>query len=108
MPVNHTRRDVLRSAVASAAAAVIRPDHRTAAIADVRRQPQLIVAQTGAEAFVRLTQVSEGLWTANGLTVTVTVREDATSVQLAAPGTDILRLHLRWRGDMSATRLILG
>jgi alpha-galactosidase len=35
-------------------------------------------------------------------------RPGATRVQLSAPTTSIKRIHLRWRGNIDATRLILG
>ena len=66
----------------------------------------MVQAQTGD---VTLTQGGDGTWTgANGIAVTTTVRGEAVAVRLSAPSTPIKRVRLRWRGDLSSTRQILG
>ncbi len=40
--------------------------------------------------------------------VTTAVVQDSLRVSLAAPGVAVKRVHLRWRGDLSATQMILG
>ena len=47
-------------------------------------------------------------WTSNGVVVTTVDRQGALRVQLSAPAVAIKRLHLRWRGRLDDTRLILG
>ena len=75
---------------------------------DLRRPPDSVMAQT-ATGDIPLTPGSGDTWTgANGIAVTTTVRGDAISVRLSAPSTPIKRIRLRWRGDLSSTRQILG
>lgn len=47
-------------------------------------------------------------WSSADVTVTIATPADALRVQLSAPSTPVRRLHLRWRGDMSDVRLLLG
>ena len=65
--------------------------------------PDSVLVQTSA-GDVRLVRDSNGKWSANGVTVTT----DGARVTLAAPGVAIKRIHLRWRGDLTTTRQLLG
>jgi alpha-galactosidase len=74
---------------------------------DVRRPPDSVTVQV-ASGEVRLAREGNGRWSSGGTVVTTAVRGDALNVSLAAPATAIKRVHLRWRGRMTDTRLILG
>ena len=65
------------------------------------------MAQTAA-GDLRLTSAAGGRWTNNGVVVTTTERPGALHIELSAPAMAVTRLRLRWRGDMSDARLILG
>jgi alpha-galactosidase len=75
---------------------------------DLRRPPDAVNVQTSAD--VRsLRDEGNGRWTASsGIVVSTTERADACHVSLTAPETAVNRVHLRWRGDLKDTRLILG
>jgi len=49
-----------------------------------------------------------GRWTTDGVVVTTIARPDTLRLQLEAPAVAVKRLHLRWRGEMTGARLILG
>jgi alpha-galactosidase len=68
---------------------------------DIQRQPDAVIVQTATDER-RLTRAGDR-WTNESITVTT-----APHVTLTSPSLAIRRLHLRWRGDLSATRLILG
>ena len=74
---------------------------------DLRRPPDSVMIQTAAD-YRRLTPAADGRWTRDDVAVTTAERGDALQVALSAPATAIQRVHLRWRGAMSTTRLILG
>jgi alpha-galactosidase len=82
---------------------------RTAApsFLDLRHAPDLIVAQTDAGE-TRLRPTTAGRWEGSDIVVSLLDQPGATRVQLSAPTTSIKRIHLRWRGNIDATRLILG
>lgn len=109
------RREFLRSGIASAVglslpSSIRRHDARAAAprdFLDVRRMPDEITVRTvnGEE---RLRAVSTGQWQGTGVAVTLVVHGDAMRVALEAPSVAVLRLHLRWRGNLERARLLLG
>ena len=74
---------------------------------DLLRPPDLVAAQTET-AELRLDHTTNGRWTKDDIIVTTTVRTDALNVSLSAPRSAVKRLHLRWRGNLSAVRQILG
>jgi len=74
---------------------------------DLRHAPDLVVAQTDTGE-TRLLSVTAGRWESGDIIVRLLDRPGATRVQLSAPTTSIKRIHLRWRGNIDATRLILG
>jgi alpha-galactosidase len=74
---------------------------------DVHRAPDVVQIQTAASD-LRLTRTSNGRWTTDGIVVTTTEQPGALRVELSAPAVAVKRLHLRWRGRMTDTRLILG
>jgi alpha-galactosidase len=73
---------------------------------DVRRPPDAVMVQTAA-AEQRLV-ASGAEWRGEGVTVTTREAAGALGVRLSAPGAPVKRVHLRWRGDASAVRLVLG
>ena len=112
-----TRRDFIERAVSSAVgASVVGPRARVAffggigapaGFVDVLRPPDLVEAQ-GDTTTVRLEHNGGDRWSRNDILVTTSTRTRALNVSLAAPRTAIKRLHLRWRGSLADTRLILG
>lgn len=75
---------------------------------DLRRSPDSVMVQT-ATGEERLRSSSGGTrWEGNGVAVTTLVAPDAVRITLSSPGAAIKRVHLRWRGAMNATRLIVG
>lgn len=74
---------------------------------DLRRGPDAVMVQT-ATGDVRLAHENGDRWTNGGIVVSTLSRPDALHVGLLSPETAIQRVHLRWRADMSAARLILG
>ncbi len=80
---------------------------RPSAFLDLFRPPDAIVAQT-AGGDVQLRGAGGDRWTGGQVVVTASEIHDALRVRLSAPSTRVLRLHLRWRGDLSAVRGVLG
>jgi alpha-galactosidase len=74
---------------------------------DVRRPPDAVMVQTAA-GDRRLSRDTNGRWTSEQLVVTTVEQPTALRVTLASPGVAVTRLHLRWRGRLSDTRLIFG
>jgi alpha-galactosidase len=74
---------------------------------DLHRPPDSVMAQTAA-GDLRLTSAAGGRWTNNGVVVTTTERPGALHIELSAPAMAVTRLRLRWRGDLSDARLIVG
>jgi alpha-galactosidase len=94
-----------RTALVSAVPRLTRS--RGAPLVDLLRPPDRVTLQTDA-GFKLMTATSPGRWTADDVAVTAAAAGPALRLELSAPSTPVLRLHLRWQGDMSATRLILG
>ncbi len=116
-----TRRDFLcRSAItaagftlpAGALSQTVRPGTASgapepgAAFLDVRRPPDSVTAQT-ARGDQQLRSVG-GRWLGSGLSVSFREVPGALRAELSAPGAAVARLHLRWRGVLSAMRRIMG
>jgi alpha-galactosidase len=74
---------------------------------DLHRAPDSVLVQT-ATAELRLARGEDGRWTNGPVIVTTLEQGSATHVALSAPSVAIKRIHLRWRGRLSDTRLILG
>ncbi len=74
---------------------------------DVLRPPDSVLVQTdGGDLHLRAGQ--DGRWRGGEVAVSVTEASGASRVALSAPSTRVLRVHLRWRGDLSDVRLLLG
>src|SRR2546423_6450354 len=75
---------------------------------DLLRPPDRVTVQT-ATGDLALQHAATERWTNDsGIFVTTGVQAGALHVALAAPTAAVKRLHLRWRGNMSDARLILG
>jgi alpha-galactosidase len=74
---------------------------------DLRRAPDAVIAQT-ATGDVRLTARNGERWTSDGIVVNTIARPDVLHIELSSPGVPVKRVHVRWRGDLSDARLILG
>lgn len=74
---------------------------------DIRRPPDSVTVQTDA-GFRPMTGAGAMRWTADAIAVTTTPSATALRVELSAPNTPVLRLHLRWHGNLGDTRLLLG
>jgi alpha-galactosidase len=112
-----TRREFLeRAFVAAAGASALRlPERRAlfgknsapAGFVDLSRPPDLVEVQNDADLF-RLESSGAGRWSKGDVVVTTLARAAALNVALVAPRTPVKRVHLRWRGQLMNTRLILG
>lgn len=77
------------------------------AFLDLRRPPDSITVQDATGD--RPLRAAGGRWSNDtGVVITVAEVPGALRVRLASPATAIKRIHLRWRGRMDDTRLILG
>ncbi len=74
---------------------------------DLHRPPDVVTVST-TTSDVRLTSESAGHFVADGVSVLATEVPGAVRIQLSAPSTAILRVHMRWRGSVSDTSRILG
>ena len=111
-----TRRDFIEQAVVAAVGvSLIEPRGRRALRSDARapggfidllRPPDLLEGQS--DSLFRLAGSSTGRWAKDDVVVTTLARNGALNVSLTAPRTAMKRLHLRWRGSLADTRLILG
>ncbi len=74
---------------------------------DLLRTPDRVLVQTAGKD--QLLTRNGDRWTGdNGVVVGTSVQAAAAHVTLTAPGIAIKRIHLRWRGSLATTRLILG
>ena len=74
---------------------------------DTRRPPDLVNVQTDT-AEIRLGRARDDRWTNDDIVVATVESTNALSVSLSAPKSIIKRLQLRWRGDLTGVRQILG
>ena len=94
--------------VASAAESVRRRAAAPRGFIDLLRAPDLVSIDT-ASGVQRLIRGVGGQWQgASGLIVGTREMPGALRVELTSPGVGVRRLHLRWRGRMDTTRLLLG
>jgi alpha-galactosidase len=77
------------------------------AFLDLRRPPDLVTVQT-EDGDVTLRPAAEDRWESAQVAVALTEVSDALRVRLSSPSSAVLRVRLRWRGDLSAVRLLLG
>jgi alpha-galactosidase len=77
-----------------------------ASFLDLLRPPDALTVQS-ADAYLPLASAG-GRWEGAGVAVSVDQVPGAMRVRLSAPGTPVKRLHLRWRGSLAGTRLLLG
>ncbi len=76
---------------------------------DLMRPPDAVTVRTpSGDQQLRPAPGSRGRWDATGLSVTIVGVADALRVDLSAPAAAVLKLGLRWRGTLDATRLLLG
>src|SRR4051812_44480323 len=73
---------------------------------DLIRAPDLVVAQTDV-GDLRL-DATGGRFIKDDIIVTTVPRSEMLAVSLTAPKSAVKRLHLRWRGSLADTRLLLG
>ena len=74
---------------------------------DLRRPPDSVLLQATAGS-LRLIREGNGRWANGGSVVTTVERAGALNVSLSAPAVAVKRIHLRWRGRITDTRLMLG
>jgi alpha-galactosidase len=74
---------------------------------DLRRAPDSVVVQT-ADGDRRLVRDTGDRWTDRDIVVVTTPGRLLLHVGLTSPTGPVKRVHLRWRGELSATRLIIG
>src|ERR1041385_1857045 len=107
-----TRREFLGATAASAAGLWLPgepppPTPAPTGFLDLRRPPDAVMVQAATDYFT-LVGSGSGQGLGSGIAVATDARENALHVTLHAPGVAIHRVHLRWRGSLGATRLILG
>ena len=110
-----TRREFLETSVALAASAALGSARTRSELGsqsprgfiELRRAPDSVTVQT-ASADHRLTRDNGDRWADGDIVVVTTPGRMLLTVSLSSPTVAIKRLHLRWRGDLSPTRLILG
>ena len=74
---------------------------------DLLRSPDVVVVQTdGADA--RLDRTGGSRWAHDDIVVGTDVHHDSLNVSLSAPKSAVKRIHLRWRGEISSVRQLLG
>ena len=74
---------------------------------DLLRAPDRVFVQTETD-YRSLTPGPDGRWAELDLLVTTTPESGVLPVRLSSPARAVKRLHLRWRGNLSDVRLILG
>jgi alpha-galactosidase len=103
-----SRREFLERSVVGIAAAngMRRPIFETnpapRGFIDIQRPPDAVIVQTATDE--RSLSRSGDRWSSDSVTVVTT----GERVSLSSPSIAIKRIHLRWRGDLQTTRLILG
>ena len=107
-----SRREFLGATAASAAGLwlpgePLPPTPAPTGFLDLRRPPDAVMVQAATN-YWSLADGGRGQWAGHGIAVTTEERENAIHVTLHAPAVAVRRVHLRWRGTLSSTRLILG
>jgi alpha-galactosidase len=109
-----TRREFLEASALLAATAVVERERVLRGLetlprgfVDLRRPPDGVLVQA-ADGDRRLTRENGERWTDRDIVVATSPGRLLLHVGLTSPTTAIKRLHLRWRGDLSSTRLVLG
>ena len=113
-----SRREFLERSALAAAGLAVPPPHTLGPVArtmaagpgtflDLLRPPDRVLVQ-GANGDQVLNRVAERWSGPDGVAVTTSVANDAVHVTLSSPSIAIKRVHLRWRGNIAGTRLILG
>src|SRR5436309_5672654 len=107
-----SRREFLGTTAASAAGLwlpgePLPPTPAPTGFLDLRRPPDAVMVQAATD-YWSLVSSGGGQWAGHGIAVTTEERENALHVTLHAPAVAVSRVHLRWRGSLSPTRLILG
>jgi alpha-galactosidase len=96
------------TAVAAAADGVIRRASAPRSFLDLHRAPDSVSVST-ASGIQRLSAGAGGQWQgSSGLMVVTREVPGSLRIELTSPTLGIRRIHLRWRGRMDATRLLLG
>jgi alpha-galactosidase len=112
-----TRRDFLSQGAATAAGLTLVPrldpgrhpagEPSAPGFIDLLRSPDSVQIQSDTE--IRpLQRGAAGEWSASGVAVTITPANGALAVALAAPGTLVQRIRLRWRGTVNPAVRVLG
>lgn len=86
--------------------ATVMPRQRSGTFVDIRRPPDLVVVQTDS-ADLRLAATG-GRFENADVRVDAETIADALRISLTAPRTPIKRVHLRWKSNIDAVRLIVG
>ncbi|CAN5276374.1 hypothetical protein BH09GEM1_BH09GEM1_47360 [soil metagenome] len=98
----------LPASAVAAATGTRRDAHAARGYLDLLHAPDSVSVDT-ASGIQRLIIGAAGQWQGpSGLAVTTRQIPGALRIELASPGLGIRRIHLRWRGRMDATRLLLG
>src|SRR4051794_31909612 len=82
------------------------PAQTVSSLVDLRRPPNAVFAQT-TSSVQRLVRTGDA-WRAGRIEVTLASTRAGARVRLSAPADTLVRIRLRWRGRMTAARLVLG
>jgi alpha-galactosidase len=74
---------------------------------DLGHGPDAVCVRT-ASGDQQLRRAGGGRWDGGGVSVRMVDMPGALRVELTAPAVDVLRVGLRWRGQLNRTRLLLG
>lgn len=80
---------------------------RSASFLDIRRAPDVVTVQSDVGER-RMFATTGGRWESGDVRVQIAEGSDGLRVQLSAPHTAVKRIHLRWRGNIDAVRLLMG
>ena len=84
----------------------IRPALKTGTFVDLRRSPDSVVVQTD-DAEVPLRPMG-GRFESGDIRIDAEGVTDALRIKLSSPAKAVVRVHLRWRSNIDAVRLIVG
>lgn len=79
---------------------------QSASFLDIHRAPDVVTVQSDVGESRML--ATGGRWESGDIRVQIAEVSDALRVQLSAPHTAVKRIHLRWRGNIDAVRLLMG